>query len=128
MSPIKSNLKSDPRIRPKPKVIVASNGLGDWNSRKEAYPLGQINHAHATRRIPALFFQMLAEFLGPLREGFLVVLQRVRGKGLIPSSPELSVDFEVANIDDGVIFSVFAQLTVPSRVPDCKARKDKKLS
>lgn len=128
MSPIKSNLKSDPRISPKPKVIVASNGLGDWNSRKEAYPLGQVNHGHAARRILALSFEMLAQFLGPLREGFLVVLQRVRGKGFIPSSPELGVDLEVANIDDGVIFSVLAQLTVPSRVPDCTARKDKKLS
>jgi hypothetical protein len=60
---------------------------------------------------------MIAKLLSSLNENILIILQRLRRKRLIPSSPKLSVDFEVAYVNNGVISLVPAQVTVPSRIP-----------
>lgn len=87
------------------------------HSRKEANPFGEVKGSHISRSLETQLLEMIAKLLSSLDENILIILQRLRRKRFIPSSPKLSVDFEVAYVNNGVISLVSAQVTVPSRIP-----------
>lgn len=49
----------------------------------------------------------------------MVIFQGFARERFVPAPPELSMDVQVSNIDDCVVFSVSSKLTVPSRIPNC---------